>query len=321
MARILYLLLSSTGLSGGQKMALRHVETLRDLGFDAYVLMRRGATTPSGISHRAPILFDEQVRPRDVVVIPENADGALRSLIGRPNRVVMFAQAIYGMIALGLEAYEAFPQGGRPAIMVVSPEMQRLVRRLYPGAPVEMVPCFADERVFRPAAEKQFTIASSLTKRPTEQGLVAAVLRRAHAGRRLPEWRLFQGVGEAEVAEIFGRSALAFSTNRAESVGLTTLEAMASGCVCAGFLGVGGLQYGTPENGFWVPDDDCVAAADAVAAASELVLTGGAPLANMIEAARATADAWSYRRFRKALEESWMRLAPDARRTATALSA
>ena len=63
-----------------------------------------------------------------------------------------------------------------------------------------------------------------------------------------------------------------------ESVGLTTLEAMASGCVCAGFTGIGGRQYATPDNGFWVDDDDCMAAADALAQAISLVREGGAPL-------------------------------------------
>ncbi len=94
---------------------------------------------------------------------------------------------------------------------------------------------------------------------------------------------------------------------------MTTLEAMAAGCVCAGFTGVGGDEYATPDNGFWVPNEDCEAAADALALAADLSQTGGAPLRLMLEAGHETARQWSYAAFRVALEEVWMRLAPEAR--------
>ncbi len=95
---------------------------------------------------------------------------------------------------------------------------------------------------------------------------------------------------------------------------MATLEAMASGCVCAGFTGVGGQEYATPENGFWAPEDDCEAAVDALAQAADLVKTGGPPLARLVEAARETARHWSYAVFRPALEDFWHRFAPEARR-------
>ena len=103
------------------------------------------------------------------------------------------------------------------------------------------------------------------------------------------------------------------SLSRMESVGMTPLEAMACGCVCAGFTGVGGQDFATPENGFWVPEEDCVAAVDALAEAADLLRNGGPALERRLEAGRETARQWSYARFREALEETWMRLAPEAR--------
>src|SRR5690606_2503939 len=132
------------------------------------------------------------------------------------------------------------------------------------------------------------------SKRPQETASIAAFLPRLHRDLPQPAWTRIEGRGEAEVAAEFAASAMFLSLNRAEAVGITTLEAMASGCICAGFLGVGGLQYGTPENGFWAADDDCVAAADALARAAELVRAGGAPLAALVEAGRDTAARWSY---------------------------
>lgn len=314
MGRILYLLLSGPRLTGGQKMTVRHVETLRELGFDAACVLGAGGAPPVGLRHRAPILAGVDTRPDDILVLPEDAPNAMRQFVGRPERVVVFAQALYGLAGLGLDAYDAYPPDARPPMMVVGPEMARVVRRMYPATQVELVPCFADERLFRPAATKRYAIACTPSKRPQEAAVVAAFLPRLHRALPPPPWIMIDGRSEAEVAAEFAASALFFSVNRAESVGITTLEAMASGCVCAGFLGVGGLQYGTADNGFWAPDDDCVAAADALARAAELVRAGGAPLAAVVEAGRETSARWSYARFRAALEETWMRLAPDARR-------
>ncbi len=88
---------------------------------------------------------------------------------------------------------------------------------------------------------------------------------------------------------------------------------MASECICAGFTGVGGWEYATLDNGFWVPDDDYIAAADALAQAADLVATGGPALRAMKDAGRETAAQWSYSVFLEALERVWTDLAPEAR--------
>ncbi len=81
----------------------------------------------------------------------------------------------------------------------------------------------------------------------------------------------------------------------------------------AGFTGVGGREYSTELNGFWAPDDDCEAAADALAKAADLVKGGGPRLQRHLDASRLTAERWSYAAFRPMLEDVWMRLAPEAR--------
>ena len=55
------------------------------------------------------------------------------------------------------------------------------------------------------------------------------------------------------MARVFGESALFLSLSRFESLGLTTLEALASGCIVAGFTGFGGRDYATACNGWWWP--------------------------------------------------------------------
>lgn len=156
-------------------------------------------------------------------------------------------------------------------------------------------------------------VAYSPRKRQSEAKIIQAFFKKVHARHAALPWSEITNLAEREVARALGSSSLFLSLSRFESVGMTPLEAMASGAICAGFTGIGGREFATDANGFWVPEDDCEAAADALAEAADLVATGGAPLRQMREAAFETAQQWSYARFVTALEDVWTRLAPEAR--------
>ena len=313
MPRIVYLLLSEGGIAGGHKMILRHVETLRDLGFNAVCYIGTGSKVPGWFDHDAPLELGTPVRPDDIVVLPDDAPVSIKTVLDARLRGLIITQNPYNFAVASFDIVDQFPPSRFPHFIAVGERLAATVRRVYPSAEVSVVPCFADERIFRPAAAKSFTIVSAPRKRPLEAKVIYQMFRRMHPEHSDLNWSPQEGVTETQMAEQLASSSLFLSLSRLESVGMTPLEAMASGCVCAGFAGVGGLEYATEENGFWVPDDDCEAAADAVARAAALVKSGGEPLRRHLASARETAQAWSYARFRTALERVWMQLAPEAR--------
>jgi hypothetical protein len=315
MPRIFYNLMTQGGVAGGVKVTLRHVEALRDLGFDAVCYMPPGSVPPAWIEHTAPIEVSPPVGPDDIVVLADDAVRGLMNMLRTDIRIVLLAQNPYLFAAISFETLNAYPDHRFPTIMAVSQPLAATIARAYPQARLEIVPCFADERLFGPAPGKGFAVAYSPRKRQVEGLAIPQLFRRIHPRHASLEWTELSGRTEREVAGAFAASALHLSLSRLESVGMTTLEAMASGCVCAGFPGVGGRIYMTPENGFWAPDEDCEAAADALAEAADLVRTGGPRFAAMVEAGQETARAWSYARFREALEQAWMRIAPQMRKS------
>lgn len=307
--RIVYVHLANPEIAGGQKIVLRHVEALNALGFNAVLQTDPGVPAPAWFEHRAPVEHGANLREDDVVVVPEDGPRALEFAFASPARVVVLCANPYEAVGLELMAAN---QHRIFAALALGPRHQALVRRLLPKVPVEVVRAFADERVFRPGV-KQPIGAYVPRKRPKE----VAAIRRLH-GVLWPDqqigWVRIERASEAQVADALARASVHLSLSRLESVGMTTLEAMASGCICAGFTGIGGAEYATPQNGFWVPEDDCVAAADALAEAIDLTRAGGPRLEAMREAGYETARAWSYAAFRRELEEVWSRLAPEARR-------
>jgi glycosyltransferase involved in cell wall biosynthesis len=313
MSRIVYLAFPSGDVAGGQKMILRHVETLRELGFEAVCWLGSECRMPFWLEHRAPVEQAAPFRPDDILVIPDDAPNALATLARRSNRCVVFCQSAISLAVMGAPSIDLFPADRFPPVITVGPGVQAAIRRIFPQADVHLAPCFADERIFRRENQRQHRVAHWPRKRPPEAMAIRALLPRLHPRHAALPFVALERATERQVAEAFGRSTLFLSLSRMESVGMTPLEAMASGCLVAGFTGIGGRDYATPDNGFWVEEDHVFAAADALAEAADLIQTGGPALLRMWEAGRATAEAWSYARFRVRLEEVWMTLAPEAR--------
>lgn len=310
MPRILYVLVNEGGIQGGDKMILRHVEALRSLGFDAWCYVAKQA--PAWLAHQAP-LVSGRIEADDLVVLPDDASHQLRLSAKARWRTVIFSQNPYYFATRGLEQVDAFPPERAPRFIAVAPGLAATIRRLWPAAEVEIVRCFADERVFQPEGPKLDVVLFAPRKRPLEAEIIEKLFGKLHPEHAQLQWTPILKRPEKEVATAMRRAALFLSLSRLESVGMTTLEAMASGCVCAGFLGVGGREYATPDNGFWVPDEDCLAAADALAEAAAVVREGGAALQRRLDAGFETARAWSHAVFRRELEAAWMRLAPEFR--------
>lgn len=310
MARIVYCSYP-TKLTGGQRTIFRHVETLRELGFDAVWRTSKDPLLQPHMLGRDWIEPEGRVDPGDVVVCPDDAPTLLSRISRRRGRNVVFVQNHLVNALLNLPAAE---RDGLRLFLTGSDTALRWIYRSFPGVQTGLVPFFVDEGVFRPAATRRRAIAYVPRKRRRELPIIKANFR-----HRYPEWRdlpwiPLEGASQEQVAAVFGEADIFLSLSKLESFGMTTLEAMASGCIAAGFTGVGGREYATAATGYWVEDEDCEAAVEALADALRLVDHGGPLLEARRAAAMEMASRWSYARFRHGLERYWTLLAPDARR-------
>jgi glycosyltransferase involved in cell wall biosynthesis len=306
MPRIVYVVLGTGTPRGGHKMALRHVETLRGLGFDAVAWIQAEAPLPSWLGHGAPIQHGGGFQADDVLVLPEDAPTGLRFFGSLPQSKVVFCQNHFSAAAAGLGPL-LVEEGLRFADYIAcSQTVAGWLARFMPHESIEVVPAFADERLFRPAT-KVLSVACAPSKRQSEFRAIQFMLRRLGQGGAGWRWCVIQDKSEAEVVAIMGEASLYLSLSRFEGLGMTTLEAMASGCIPVGFTGLGGREYATPVNGVWIEEDDVVACAEALARTMALVEAEHPAVLQMRAAAEETAGRYSHAVFATALDTFWSR--------------
>jgi len=313
MRRIVYVSWPAAEISGGIKAAFQHVELLGEAGLDAAVATA-DAMAPGWFETSAKIIRLEEVRPGDVLVFPENNAQLLRAFAAAGNPKLVFCQNPF-QVFRGVEGMSSFADTGVTHIMCPSHTVMLYCRRRFPGLKLAYTPFFVDHSRFAWRPDKVLQIATIPRKRPMEFGAIADLFRASYPQHSDVPWVYAHQATEAQVADSMGRSAVFLSLARMEAHAMITLEAMASGCVLAGFTGVaGGTDSATARNGFWAGEDDLAACVDQLARAVQLARDRGPVYDEMVAEGRRTA--WEYRR-----EESARRLLQFWRATLPELAA
>lgn len=305
MTRIVYLAAFANSTSGGNKVIFRHVEALCAMGFDAVVRRPAHIPPPDWFRHDAPTEdAATPLRDDDVLVLAEDMPEGMRFCAGLPNRKVIFCQNPYAITSYGLAALEPELRAHYRTFMACNAGVAALIARYFEYDLISMVPAFADERIFAPAA-KQRVIATSPRKRQTEFRSIRFMFERLYPDAATWRWDILENATEEEVAQAMGRASVFLNLSRMEAHSITTLEAMACECLVTGFRGVGPQEYTTPTNGLWVEEDDCEAAARALVRAVLMAEQAGGEAALMRHAAAATARQWSHAAFVQSLGVFW----------------
>jgi glycosyltransferase involved in cell wall biosynthesis len=118
-------------------------------------------------------------------------------------------------------------------------------------------------------------------------------------------WFEVDGMSRPQVAQALAESLVFVSLSKDEGLGLPPLEAMAAGCLVAGFTGGGGQEYATPENGIWVAEGQLPELALAIA---RLLAVDASQYADRLQAGQATALLFDQKNFDSQLNSAWQHL-------------
>jgi hypothetical protein len=310
MPRIVYLSWPAGEISGGVKAAFGHVEVLRAAGMDAVIVTADGMA-PTWFGSTAPVVPLDAVRPDDVLVFPENDAALLQRFAGTPQPKLVFCQNP-AFVWRGLDEKASYADFGVQRILCVSHTVAQFCRRRFPGIALAVTPYFVDHERFICPPTKKLQIACVPRKRPTEAMAVRDLFRALAPAFAMVPWVLVQQASEAKVAEAMGESAVFLSLARLEAHSMTTLEAMACGCLVAGFIGNSGPNdSATAANGLWAPEDDLQACADRLVQAVGLVREQGPLYQGMVANARRTAAAYRREEVGRQVAAVWRGILAD----------
>jgi glycosyltransferase involved in cell wall biosynthesis len=314
MSRIIYVAPRTKTPVGGIRTLFRHVARLRHHGFEAYLYHVDNGYRPDWFHEPVPMLYTAdlrttaglKLRPDDHIVLYEAAANSIRFFNQYKGATRhLFCQNHFMMFNAPDELNVAtWQELGVISAFASAHVIARAVKACLGFAQVPVTPYALDHARFRPRP-KRLQIAYMPRKRPGD----AAFIRRCFAGA-FPDlariaWIEIQGQSEDRVAELMGESAVFLSLSWREGFGLPPLEAMACGCLVAGFLGGGGVEFGTAENGLWCDDDDLFGAAMRLGEAVRGIEAQSPALAAMIEAGRRTAAGYTIAAMDAALVDYW----------------
>ena len=292
--RIIYILEPYHFPGGGIATIYRHVEILNAHGFTAFVGL---STKPATDFYQttAPLLIHAgrlKVQSNDIFVIPEIYPHVFKALMNTPAKRLMFCQNHYDL-PFTSDSRASIGEFGAHGVIVNSRASSDFFKDVYGITDLPLLPQAIDAGLFAPAARKTRQIAFMPRKLPRDAAFIEAVFKRRHPQYAAVPWVRIDGVTQREVARLMAESECFLSLSHKDSCPYPPLEAMACGCLVAGFHGDGGREYMTPENGWWADTGDYMACADGLAAALTTIDAGGPALNARLQAMAATVQRYS----------------------------
>jgi hypothetical protein len=248
-------------------------------------------------------------RETDILVLPENHFGFLQDFAPWPNRkVVLFQGLMLGV--RGLHGKSCYSDFGVTDLLCTGHQAASYCRLRFPKLNVVVAPVLIDTGLFRPSAEKTLEIAYLPRKRSIEAAFIRDLFTALDRREAEVRWNEIGSVPEQQLAMAFGKAAIYLSLPRLETCGMTTLEAMAAGCLCVGFTGGGGRDYADARNGLWVEEDDCMGAVRELQRAVDIICEHGDLYSELIHHSLETAGQYRRERFVTKLARFWRSVLP-----------
>jgi len=149
-------------------------------------------------------------------------------------------------------------------------------------------------------------------KLPRQAVLIQETLQTKYPRLKSVPWEAIDSTTEEQTADLLGRATVYLSLSSMESFGLLPLEAMSSHCIVVGFHGYGGMEYASPQNGYWFSPDQLEEVADALASVIDRLERGDKALDDMRSAGVETVGRYTRAETMAALARAYGPLAAKA---------
>lgn len=239
--------------SWGVALLYHHVQMLGAAGRAARVVHHRRPFHLDWLDLEVPVAYrddpDFEVRPEDLVVVPEVLAADPWVLASRARRVV-FVQNPF-LIQANLGGATGYDALGYRRAMAIMPSTAAVVEGHF-GVPAPVVPPFVAPAFSRPRpgpgqprARRVLLVCKQAYRRAglPDHGIFTAGMARLQG--RTPGWELveLEGLPHVQVVRAMQEALFLVNLNCLESFNATVAEAMAAGCVPLCYEAFGGQDY------------------------------------------------------------------------------
>jgi hypothetical protein len=248
----IYYVFAAPPCTGGDYIAVQHIAALIQMRFNAraFYCSRDDGWRKFNVPVALP---GPSLSNTDIFVAGEDQKVIFQGLLNAPCIKVLHNQNPYYTFDgfADVAAVNAYPFSH---VLLISDFCGAVLQKLGVRHPMTRVRPPVPE-FFKPKIKK-LQIAYSPRKRGPEGTYLSALFK-----VRFPEyahvpWLPLINMSREKTADIMGEAAIYAGLPWLESLGLMNLEAMASGCHVVGYIGHGGIEYVTSENGDWIAEGD-----------------------------------------------------------------
>ena len=255
MSRILYFCPDFPQPSGGIKTLYRHVQTLAEMGFDAWIVHQQAPFRVTWHGYEAPTLWlSERPRfaPQDILVIPEVMPQVMQQTARFSGERIVIALS-WSPTYWNLPQGQTWSSFGIRRVITKSPLIKQYLRWSM-GIEATLINEYVTPERYYHATEAKRPKICYLTRKERSATWLHQVLHAKGEPFTGFEWMPLRELSEDEYARHLREATVYVTTNMQEGMNTSVLEAMACGCLVVGYSGVGGGVYMEPEG----PSQNCI---------------------------------------------------------------
>lgn len=283
--RIFYFAPYYDGPAGGVRIIYNHVDILRQLGYEAYVIHSKRGFRCTWFENSTPILFigDIKFQKEDYLVMPEihfyligqknSLRDKVRKFIGHKldnfyarelwnvaSKKVIFNQNAYHTLVdfSNSNPFKSDFLNKITGYLSISTQNKEYLEFAFPRLFIQRLQWSLEPEIYGIELSKKRPVISYLPRKNPDHSKQVLQILNARKSLNGFEIKEIQGLNQSGVAQLLKESVIFLSFGYPEGLPLPPAEAMACGCIVVGYNGGGGKEYFLPEFSYEVPFGDIV---------------------------------------------------------------
>jgi len=231
--------------SGGIKRLYQHVEILNQNGFSAFILHFKKEFKINWFTSNAPVIYlddNPPFNPNDTIVFPEGLSAIIKKFRNLPFKKVVIALShsyIFPSIPLG----ESWKDYGVEAVITPSKTIKDLISWSMGIENIFHIGTSIDHQIFNFDPKNKILKISYIKRKDSGTEIIEKIIKSKNSIYRDIKFEKIEDLPLLDYAEVLKTSDIYITTSPHEGINRSVLEAMACGCICLGYHGIGSKDY------------------------------------------------------------------------------